>query len=51
MEFAKQEMLNVKSNNDRTWDFTVGETNNGKVGDEAASGANVRFIKKDYWLY
>ena len=51
VEFAKQEMLNVKSNNDKTWDFTVGETNNGKGGDEEASEANVRIIKKDYWLY
>ena len=49
MEFAKQEMLNVKSNNDRTWDFTVGQTNNGKVGDEKASEANVRIIKKIYY--
>ena len=44
VEFAKQGMLNVKSNNDRTWDFTVGATSNGKVGQEN-SEAKVRIIK------
>lgn len=44
MEFAKQEMLNVKTNNDRTWDFTVGATSNGKVGQEN-SEAKVRIIR------
>ena len=44
VEFAKQEMLNVKSNNDRTWDFTVGATSNGKVRQEN-SEAKVRIIR------
>ena len=44
MEFAKQEMLNVKTNNERTWDFTVEATNNGQLGQEN-SEAKVRIIK------
>ena len=44
VEFAKQEMLNVKTNNDRTWDFTVEATSNGKPGQEN-SEAKVRIIK------
>ena len=44
VEFAKQDMLNVKTNNDRTWDFTVEATSNGKLGQED-SEAKVRITK------
>ena len=47
VEFAKQEMLNVKSNNDRTWDFTVGESIN---GNGEASEARVRIMKHKLYI-
>jgi len=40
VEFAKQEMLNVRTNDERSWDFTADGTNDGKVGHQS-NGAKV----------
>ena len=38
VEFAKQENLNVKTNDTRTWDFTLGSSSKDKVNGEGKVG-------------
>ena len=43
VEFAKQDVLNVKTNDDRTWDYTV--TGQTKVNGQVNGGNHLKVIK------